>query len=97
MKSIFKACDDGDEVALNIIKNNMTSIASIIEGAARSLANEESVKVMLCGGLTKRQDILLPPLKEALSRSNIKYNVGVCQKSMVEGALLLAGLEDKNA
>ena len=94
---VFMACDAGDEVALNIIKNNMVSIANIIEGAAKSLTCKENVKVMLCGGLTKRQDILLPPLKEALSRSNIKYNVGVCQKSMVEGALLLAGLEDNNA
>ncbi len=94
---VFKACDTGDEVAMNIIKSNMTSIASIIEGAARSLADKEKINVMLCGGLTVREDILLPPLKEALSKSKNKYTVGVCKKSMVEGALLLAGLEDKNA
>lgn len=94
---VFSACDAGDEIALNIIKNNMASIASIVEGAAKSLQNKSCVNVMLCGGLTKRQDILLPPLLEALSKSNTKYKVGVCKKSMVEGALLLAGLEDKNA
>ena len=94
---VFDACDKGDEIALNIIKSNMRSIFTIVEGAVKALHNKENVSVMLCGGLTNRQDILLPPLKEALASSSIKYTVGVCKKSMVEGALLLAGLEDKNA
>lgn len=94
---VFDACDKGDSVASDIIKNNMASIARIIEGAAKSLSNKENVKVMLCGGLTARQDILLPMILKELSKSNTNYTVGVCQKSMVEGALLLAGLEDNNA
>ena len=51
--------------------------------------------VVLCGGLTRSAELILPLLCPMLADEEQDYRVSVCQKEPVFGALLLAGMPAK--
>jgi N-acetylglucosamine kinase-like BadF-type ATPase len=87
----FEAFKKGDAVARGILEENLSAIARLITGGAGHLKSS-SVKVALCGGVTRQEEILLPMLAELLSKDSTAYELSVCQKEPVWGALLLAGM-----
>lgn len=92
---VFEAYLAGDWAAREILQNNMHSIARLIEGAADRLPHLETIPVVLCGGLTRDSEILIPLLKEELTDSKYTYSMEICQRSMAQGALILAGMNNK--
>ncbi len=86
-RKVFECAEKGDEVALGIIRRNMEVAAHIIETAAKDI-EEETVKVVLAGGLTSNQ-MAVDFLKESLSKER-NYQIQVLNVPPVEGALMLA-------
>lgn len=60
---VLDAYDEGDGVAVSIIKNNMRHTAMLIHTAGKYF--NESVGVSFVGGLTKRFDVLKPHISRA--------------------------------
>ena len=87
----FKAYAKGDAKAQKILTENLSAIAALIKGGAKKLPGD-TVRVMLCGGLTKAEDILLPLLSSLLENEQKHYDIGICRHAMVWGALRLAGM-----
>jgi N-acetylglucosamine kinase-like BadF-type ATPase len=92
---VFEAYRAGDGAAEAILQNNMRAVANLIEGAARRLPRRKEIPVVLCGGLTRDSDILLPLLTEALAHSDNHYYIRLCDRTMAQGALILAGLHQR--
>ena len=90
---VFEAFEAGDAIAAKILDANMRDIASVICGAAAHLGGKDEINAVLCGGLTSQYETLAPMLKKHL-QANEKIKISVCSRSMVEGALLLAGMEE---
>jgi len=91
---VFEAFKEGDDVAEEIIKSNMCGIAELICGGGRHF-DDKKTDVYLCGGITKQADIILDFIYEALGKNRDKYNINICKRSQVYGALVLAGMEEK--
>lgn len=91
---VFEAFGQGDTVAASILKKNMHAVAALIEGAAKHLPEKKEITVVLCGGVTRKSDCLLPILKEQLGSSKKNYRVRTCSDSIAYGALLLAGMKE---
>lgn len=91
---VFQAYHSGDAVAANILKNNMREAADLICQAARNFKGE-FIPVVLCGGVALKQDSVLHLIARELSSDGIDYKIGICRRSMVEGALILAGLKEE--
>ena len=92
---VFEAYRAEDWAAIEILRKNMQAIAQLIEGAASRLPHLEEIPVVLCGGLTRDSDILLPLLTEALQESQRTYTLRLCTRSMARGALIMAGMNDE--
>lgn len=90
----FKAYTEGDAVATKILMQNLSAIAGLIRGGAQKLSGD-TVKVALCGGLTKDGDIILPILSNLLANKDLHYRIEVCRHAPVWGALRLAGMPKK--
>lgn len=90
---VFQAYNAGDPVAEGILRNNMLEAAVLIRQAAKDFSGD-SVPVVLCGSVALRQKAVITLIKEELSKDSRKYRLDVCRRSMVEGALLLAGLKE---
>ena len=83
---VFKAAEQNDQAAINIIKHNCAYIAQMIECLLKNFENK-SVPVVICGGLAHDANIL-----ETHIRSALPYNVNLnftCEP-MVNGALRCA-------
>lgn len=95
---VFEAYRTGDAVAEAIIRNNLKAIAQTIRGAANSIPKDLSpIPVVLCGGLASAMgEIIAPLLAEMLARDSKKYDASICQRSMIYGALTLAGMPETN-
>lgn len=89
---VFEAYRLGDWAAKEILRKNMKAVARLIEGAASRLPQLSNIPVVLCGGLTRDSDILIPILKEELIPAKVTYSIDLCQRSMAHGALILAGI-----
>ena len=87
----FQAYRQGDDVAKRIVEDNMQAIAALILGGAKNLG-ETPLKAVLCGGVTKAQDVVLPILSKMLAESGCEARLCVCEKEPVWGALILAGM-----
>ena len=87
---VFEAYRAEDWAAKEILQKR--SIARLIEGAASRLPHLREIPVVLCGGLTYHSDILLPLLREALMPDEKRYVLRLCERSMAQGALILAGM-----
>ncbi|NLW73851.1 MAG: XRE family transcriptional regulator [Clostridiales bacterium] len=90
---VFKAFDEGDAVAADILKNNMRHVANLIETGRKVLDSNSKVKTILAGGLTNHSDVLLPMIKESLTYPE-KFDISVYTGDVVYGALLRAGMPD---
>jgi len=84
----FRAYEQGDVVAREILEKNIRAIANLIRSAASPFEGE--VKISLCGGLTNEK-ALLPLLKEQLNDEK-RYCLSICDRPLFWGALRLAGL-----
>ena len=90
----FEGYLQGDAVAKRILEDNLSSIAQLIKGGGKRLEGGQ-IKVVLCGGLTRSAELILPLLCPMLADEEQDYRVSVCQKEPVFGALLLAGMPAK--
>ena len=89
---VFDAYRSGDWAAVEILRSNMREVARLIEGAASRFSHLSEIPVVLCGGLTRDSDILVPLIQEFLTTEQHTYSISRCQRSMVQGALILAGI-----
>ena len=62
---VFRACEEGDPVALEILRRNGQELAEMIRTAA-GFVSREQVRVVICGGLAHREDLLGPVIAEQL-------------------------------
>ena len=89
--TVFFAYREGDKVAKSILKENFEKIANMIIAAAEK-GKVTHKRVVLFGENCKYDDIVIDLLSEELSKRNEKYEISVCDRSAVLGALRLAGL-----
>ena len=92
---VFEAYDDGDEVATQILAENMRHVAGLIHTAGKDFDPEKPIKVVCVGGLTKKRDILFPLIYEELGKygEKAKFEITVFDGDVVVGALMKAGAE----
>ena len=83
---VFEAYDRGDSFAKGIIDSNVREIAEIIQVALAYLPGGTG-KVVLCGGLCKRKDILELIFQKYLSE---KLAITFNAEAVVNGAVMLA-------
>ncbi len=88
---VFEAFEKGDDSAHRIIDRNMKEVAQIIDTGCGFL-NSEQKKVVICGGLCRKKEILEPFIKKYLSS---RCNPVFTTEPMVNGAVSLAEKEIK--
>ena len=91
---VFKAYDNGDEVAGEILDRNMSHIAHLAKTTLEYFkGNENPVKIAIVGGLTKQWDILYPMIEKHLKINGAydRVNLQVFIGDVVQGALIKAG------
>ena len=86
---VFEAAEAGDEVAKNILFENMGEIASLLARAREKFSQKEKVKVVFVGGLTQRRDILFPMIKQQLPHAE-QFEFSVFEDAPAIGAARLA-------
>ncbi len=84
---VFEAYKNGDIVAKRIIERNMAVVAEKIEYAA-SLLNQDKVKVVIAGGLTKESSLI--GLIQSKMKAPQKYTIETLSEPPVNGAVKLA-------
>ncbi|MBE6701961.1 MAG: XRE family transcriptional regulator [Ruminococcaceae bacterium] len=89
---LFTALAKKDAVAIAILHHHMQEVAKLIVGAAKQVKTDP-VRVVLCGGLVfANRQYILPILEEYLKKEPRHYILSVCETSMAQGALYLAGM-----
>lgn len=88
---ILQAHTKQDAVATEILSRNLQAVANMIRGIGARMDKQE-IPVVLCGGLTARDDIILPMLQNALATDAREYSVSRSATAPIRGALYLAGL-----
>ena len=86
---VFEAAEAGDEVAKNILFENMGEIASLLARAREKFSQKEKVNVVFVGGLTQRRDILFPMIKQQLPQAE-QFEFSVFEDAPAIGAARLA-------
>lgn len=84
---VFEAFMLGDSLACEIIDRNAYEAAKIINGARKSLKNNDK-KIVVCGGLCKQREILYPFLVKYIEGD---FLLEFLDEPMVNGAISLAG------
>lgn len=84
---VFEACDEEDAVATDILEKNADYLAELIRTAA-GFVEKRPVRVVVCGGLAARSDLLEGRIKAKLDDT---FELGFCNESMVRGAVMCAG------
>lgn len=87
---IFEGIRQGDAVAEEIFSENIRRFAVQIKAARKQFKTEETLPLVLGGGLTNAKDLLLPPLEKALTDDKIK--IEILKQEPIMGALRLARL-----
>ena len=88
--AVFEEAKKGDEIAVSILKKNFSETARIIRAALEYFPNRnETVPVVLAGGLTKRTDIL-EHIRNAMGKDSEKCEWRILSENPVEGAVLIA-------
>lgn len=93
---VFDAWEEGDRVAQRILEDNMQAVAKLIVNAGRALTNCREIPVVLIGGITKREEVVLPLIQKYLDQEtqpDTKYRLRVCREPAYIGALILAGMK----
>lgn len=90
---LFEAVARKDKVANEILEKNTVQLATQLSSVLKQFKNtEESVPIILAGGLTHFADVFLPMLSEMMS-DDIPYTINILKESPTAGALWLAGLD----
>lgn len=89
--TVFAAAKKNDAVALSILQKNMQAVAENINHAVE-IFPKQAVPVGLIGGITGQKDVILPMIEKQVSP---KAEIFVCEKTQGQGALYLAGMENK--
>lgn len=84
---VFDALRLGDSASLEIIDRNAYEAAKIINGALKSINNNNN-KIIICGGLCKQKEILYPFLTKYIKGD---FSLDFLDEPMVNGAVSLAG------
>ncbi len=84
---VFEAFNLGDSTASEIIERNTYEAAKIINGACKSMNNNDN-KIVVCGGLCKQKEILYPFLTKYIEGD---FSLEFLDEPMVNGAISLAG------
>ncbi len=92
---VFAAYRKGDETATRIIENNAAAIARLIDICRQYFSKDSSVKIIMVGGLTAEKDILLPMIQKYADFDKCAYEMSVYDGDVVKGALLRAGMKNK--
>jgi len=87
---VFKAYEMGDEVAKSIISYNITMLSNQINTALKRFDDNAVIPLVLSGGITVREDIIVPMLKEKIVNKNIE--ILILREKPVMGAVRLARL-----
>ena len=88
---VLTASENGDKVAKRILFDDLEAVAQMIRGAAKHLPSEkEPLRVVLCGGLCTKDDIIYRALCEIMADEN--YSISMCENALIIGALRLAGM-----
>lgn len=82
---IFEAYKQGDDESRKILERNTYEVAKIIKTARKHLKN--GGKTVICGGLCKQKDILLPFLADHLKGEDLPI---FSDEKMIDGAVLIA-------
>lgn len=88
---VFEAFSLGDSSACEIIDRNAYEAAKIINGARKSLGNNEN-RIVICGGLCKQKEILYPFLEKYIDGD---FLLEFLDEPIVNGAISLAGRINK--
>ena len=88
---IFEAHAKGDAVATQILLSNVQAIARSVRALGTRMGKDR-VRVVICGGLVAKADIILPLLQDALAGDGRTYALSVSKADPIQGALYLAGL-----
>ncbi|MBQ8210263.1 MAG: hypothetical protein IJZ35_06760 [Clostridia bacterium] len=83
---VFEAFEQGDKEAEKITDRNCAEVAKIIRTCCSHLSCN-SRKVVLCGGMCRKQDILKPFISKHLGEG---YNIDFLTEPVVNGAVSLA-------
>lgn len=83
---VFEAFMLGDSTAWEIIDHNAYEAAKIINGAHKSINNNDK-KIVICGGLCKQKEILHPFLMKHIEGD---FSLEFLDEPMVNGAISLA-------
>lgn len=83
---VFEAYDNGDKFATDILDRNIKEVSEIVLAGLKHLPNQKG-KVVICGGLGKRSDILGVFFKKYIPED---VNITFSNESVVNGALSLA-------
>jgi len=93
--AVFRAIKMGDRIAEEILRRNMAWAAHIIETAGKQFADNQTVPVVLAGGLTK-QPLVVDLLRSSLEKPH-KYNIQTLTHDPVCGAIILAKALNKES
>jgi len=85
---VYRAAELGDVIAQEIIERNMCFAAKVIQTASAPLRGNESIPVVLAGGLT-RAKLTDTYLRKAIGE-NQQYHIQVLEEKPVNGAVMLA-------
>ena len=89
---LLHAYADGDKVAGRILYNELTKVAQTVRGARKHLPDTSApIPVVLCGSLCTKDDIIYRALCDIMS--NEAYSISLCERSLIFGALRLAGMK----
>jgi N-acetylglucosamine kinase-like BadF-type ATPase len=92
--TVFRAYDEGDEVAAEILEKNMNHIAHLASTTLKYFPESACpIKIAVVGGLTKRWEMLYPMIEDAMKKNGSfgKVKLEVFDGDVVVGALLRAG------
>ncbi len=85
---VFEAAKQGDEVAIEIIEQNMRQVAKLIR-AGVEFVGESPVRVEISGGVTAEREMLYPILEKYICCTG-DYKIGTVFDAPVHGAIKIA-------
>ena len=89
---LFEAVDKEDKVAIDILRKNVIQLSAQLSSVLNQFEDyDESIPIILAGGMTNFADVFLQMLSEKISNKT-PCTIEILRTSPVIGALWLAGL-----
>ena len=85
---VFKAAEQDDPIALEILERNAAFVANKVAAAAKKLPCEESIPVLFAGGISRQHQILFPLIGKHLDAA--RCQLLHLEQEPVDGAILRA-------